>query len=66
MKEWRVDEDEDLPLHDEAEAREKWRGAERIAAHGGEGLELPTSVAEPDDAGDANNAERPAERLPPD
>ena len=32
-----------LPLHDEAEAREKWRGGETILKGGGDDLGLPAS-----------------------
>ena len=34
MSDDRRDRDEDLPLHDEAAAREKWRGDETIVAKG--------------------------------
>ncbi len=37
------DEDEKLPLHDEAMAREKWRGGETILKKGEEDLGLPAS-----------------------
>jgi hypothetical protein len=37
------DKDEDLPLHDEAAAREKWRGGETLIKKGGEDLGLPAS-----------------------
>ena len=40
--------DEDLPLHDEAKAREKWRGGETFVNSGGKNLGLPAS--EVDDA----------------
>jgi hypothetical protein len=40
--------DEDLPLHDEAQAREKWRGGETIIDKGGKDIGLPAS--EVDDA----------------
>lgn len=35
--------DEDLPLHDEAKAREKWRGGETLIKKGAEDLGLPAS-----------------------
>ena len=35
------DEDEDLPLHAEAKAREKWRGGETLIAKGSEKAGLP-------------------------
>ena len=38
----RRDRDEDLPLHDEAAARDKWRGGETIVAKG-ERDSLPAS-----------------------
>ena len=37
------DEGEDLPLHDEAQAREKWRGGGTIIKKGAEDLGLPAS-----------------------
>ena len=40
------DRDEDLPLHDEAKARDKWRGGETIIEEGGEDLGLPASEAD--------------------
>jgi hypothetical protein len=37
------EDDTDLPLHDEAKAREKWRGGETVIAKGKERLDLPAS-----------------------
>lgn len=37
------DDDTDLPLHDEAMARDKWRGGETLLSKGGEKLDLPAS-----------------------
>ncbi len=38
-----MDEDEDLPLHNEAKARDKWRGGETLIEKGGENTGLPAS-----------------------
>jgi len=38
-----MDEDEDLPLHDEAKARAKWRGGETLIAKGSGDTGLPAS-----------------------
>jgi hypothetical protein len=37
------DDDTDLPLHDEAMARDKWRGGETLISRGKERLDLPAS-----------------------
>jgi hypothetical protein len=37
------DKDEDLPLHAEAKAREKWRGGETLIKKGAEDTSLPAS-----------------------
>lgn len=37
------DQDDDLPLHDEAEARAKWRGEETMIGKGDESVALPAS-----------------------
>jgi hypothetical protein len=37
------DDDSELPLHDEAVAREKWRGGETLISEGKERLDLPAS-----------------------
>lgn len=63
------DKDEDLPLHNEAAAREKWRGGETIIKKGSEDLGLPAS--EVDNAasgggggGDAGGDGRPGDAGP--
>ena len=38
-----MDEDEDLPLHDEAKARAKWRGGETLMEGGSDDVGLPAS-----------------------
>jgi hypothetical protein len=43
------EDDRDLPLHDEAKARSKWRGGETIIDKGGDGGSGPAS--EVDNAG---------------
>lgn len=43
------EDDRDLPLHDEAQARSKWRGGETIIDKGGDGASGPAS--EIDNAG---------------
>ena len=49
------EEGETLPLHDEAEAREKWRGGETIVERGSKSGGLPASevddAATPDENG---------------
>jgi hypothetical protein len=40
------EEDRDLPLHDEARARAKWRGGETIIDKGGDGSSGPASEAD--------------------
>ncbi len=37
------DQDDDLPLHDEAKARAKWRGDETMVGKGDEVVALPAS-----------------------
>lgn len=56
----------DLPLHDEAVAREKWRGRETITGEGdGDGLAASEGEAEPD--GEAEQGSTPRLDLrPPD
>lgn len=60
--------DEDLPLHAEAMAREKWRGGETLITKGGEDLSLPAS--EVDNAAEGGvsggGATPDPTRLPPD
>lgn len=70
MSENRPDRDEDLPLHDEAAAREKWRGGETILGKR-DGRNLPASevdhAAASDGAGEAGTAAGPRVDLrPPD
>ncbi len=48
------DEDEDLPLHAEAKAREKWRGGETVIKKGAEDLGLPASEVDNAAMGDAS------------
>jgi hypothetical protein len=47
------EDDRDLPLHDEAQARSKWRGGETIIDEGGDGASGPAS--EIDNAGQAED-----------
>ena len=64
----------ELPLHDEAEAREKWRGGETILSRGSKGGDLPASevddAATPDEdadeRGDASRATPWTGLSPPD
>ena len=53
-------EDDKLPLHDEAEAREKWRGGETILDRGSKAGGLPASevddAATPDEGSDGSDA----------
>ncbi|HLL31558.1 MAG TPA: hypothetical protein VK403_11225 [Allosphingosinicella sp.] len=51
------DEDRDLPLHDEAEARSKWRGGETIIGEGGGGDSGPASEVDDGGQGGAGTAE---------
>ncbi len=37
------DQDDDLPLHEEAKARAKWRGGETMIGKGDESVALPAS-----------------------
>jgi hypothetical protein len=50
------DNDRDLPLHDEAEARSKWRGGETILDEGDRGDSGPAS--EVDDAAQGGQGSR--------
>lgn len=47
------EDDRDLPLHDEAKARSKWRGGETIIEKGGDGSSGPAS--EVDDGGQSGS-----------
>ena len=55
--------DENLPLHDEAEAREKWRGGETILK-GSEGGSLPASDTAEGETGDDGGDGRPGKGSP--
>lgn len=62
-----AEEPKDLPLHDEAEARRKWRGGETILNRGADEGDLPAS--EVDDAARAPGRETAPPRVdlkPPD
>ena len=64
-----MDEDEDLPLHDEAKARAKWRGGETLIEGGKDDVGLPAS--EVDNAalkhgGDGEGDGRPGRGRPGD
>ncbi len=64
--------DEDLPLHKEAMAREKWRGGETLIKKGGENLGLPASEVDNasmnsggDDEGDGRPGKGGPGTIPP-
>ncbi len=59
------DQNDDLPLHDEAKARAKWRGEETMIGKGDESVALPAS--EVDNAAAVSNAGQPLtpDRLGP-
>lgn len=64
-----ADEDEsDLPLHDEAKARSKWRGGETIIDKGSDGSSGPASEVDNAVQSDADGAggldDGPIERPP--
>jgi hypothetical protein len=56
---------EDLPLHDEAAARAKWRGGETIVGKRGK-ESLPASVDDADAGGDGDGAVPRVDLRPPD
>jgi len=64
-----ADDDKDLPLHDEAQAREKWRGGNTIIGKGEDGA-LPASevdhAAQGGDDSDAAPVRPDVTRRPPD
>ena len=62
------DEDEKLPLHAEAKAREKWRGGETLIKKGEEDLSLPASEVDnaAEGGGSSGGATPDPARLPPD
>ena len=67
------DRDEDLPLHKEAKARERWRGGETIVEGGGENPGLPASEVDNARLGGGDNegdgrpgVGRPGNFPPPD
>ena len=62
------EEDQNLPLHAEAEAREKWRGGETLIQKGREDLSLPASeVDNAAQGGSSGSGATPdPARLPPD
>ena len=57
------DTDDDLPLHAEAKAREKWRGGETVIGKGSENSGLPASEVD-NAAPTAGAAEGPADGRP--
>ena len=69
-----MDEDEDLPLHDEAKARAKWRGGETLIDGGSGNVGLPASEVDEaaskgvgDGEGDGRpDRGRPGDFPPPD
>jgi hypothetical protein len=60
------DKDDDLPLHNEARARAKWRGEERMLGKGDEGVALPASEVDNAAAADPSGGQPSAgDRLGP-
>jgi hypothetical protein len=66
--------EEQLPLHDEAQARAKWRGGETLLEGGSDDLGLPASEVDnaklsagDEEKGDGRPGQgRPGDFLPPD
>ncbi|HEX8225114.1 MAG TPA: hypothetical protein VF605_14950 [Allosphingosinicella sp.] len=58
--------DRDLPLHDEAKARSKWRGGETIIEKGGGDSGPASEIDNAAQGGDDGPAEKGLAQRPPD